>query len=285
MVVIEDLDDIEDKGPGASSSGDPAAPTIKKGFLNDGKEIYGPEGSSQGNVTEEQKKAWEKEDQNRELNRRTGSGAYDSDFAKPQWFTSEWPSNCQYNNPGCAFDSLKTSEHESETHQEIIRKSDRWLGIIDNVEAKEVRLSFLGMRDSDLEALVEALRSRNSIENIDISFNHIYGYSLFDIARYLPFSFPPRHPQAASRFLLMKPLLLIKGCDNSRMRRKKAVVVVEISKSNLKPYKYIFYSNTVRTQEFRPWWVLSLRKRFPVSSSSEYTKTSLRSSERKCSRV
>ncbi|CAD7927060.1 unnamed protein product [Amoebophrya sp. A120] len=180
MVVIQDLDDIDDPSildadeEEKEKPKDPPAPTVKKGFLNkeNRPELYGPEGSEQGKVTEKQKQQWATDDLNREQNKKQGLGAYDSDFDKPKWFTSEWPSNCQYNNPGCNVDAMKKSAHESTLHQDVIRKSDRWQEAISNPQG-EIRLSFLGMRDDDLIELVNALRSNETVEHLDVSFNHL----------------------------------------------------------------------------------------------------------------
>eukprot|EP00392_Amoebophrya_sp_AT5.2_P006649 g6661.t1 len=177
MVVIEDLDEIDDPTSSSSSSStsDPKAPTIKKGFLNDDNRdsLYGPDGSEQGKVTEKQKQQWAVDDMNREQNKKAGLGGYSSSYDKPGWFTTDWPSNCQYNNPDCEVAEMDTTTHESDLHREVVRKSDRWrVSVLENT-SNEVRLSFLGMRDEDLDAMVEELRDREHIEHIDLTFNHL----------------------------------------------------------------------------------------------------------------
>jgi len=68
---------------------------------------------------------------------------------------------------------MDTTTHESDLHREVVRKSDRWrVSVLENT-SNEVRLSFLGMRDEDLDAMVEELRDREHIEHIDLTFNHL----------------------------------------------------------------------------------------------------------------
>eukprot|EP00396_MALV-II-16_sp_LP-1_P000081 gene81-85_t len=92
-----------------------ATRAVKKGFLNDDKAagaLYGEEGSSLGRVTADQKQAWAQRELDGNLNQKCGMGEFAGKAEKPNWFNSEWPSNCQYNNPGCSLDKMGTTKHE-----------------------------------------------------------------------------------------------------------------------------------------------------------------------------
>ena len=59
-------------------------------------------------------------------------------------------------------------------HQQLVRDNNRFRDILNNNSSlTEYRLSFLGMRDDDLELLVAECRSSDTVESIDLSFNRI----------------------------------------------------------------------------------------------------------------
>lgn len=193
MVVIEELDEIDDARVASGGSGveaDSEAANVaaadnrevkkkegmKRGFLNDESReaIYGPEGSSQGHVSEKQKQEWTKHEMDKDINKKTGFGAYNSDHDKPHWFTSEWPSNCQYNNPSCDLRPLVTSKHESDLHQRIVQENDRWKKVIEqHADLEEYCLSFVGVKDDDVRILLEKTGRSTSVRHVDLTFNHV----------------------------------------------------------------------------------------------------------------
>ena len=115
---------------------------------------------------------------------------------KPNWFNADWPSKCQYNQPGCDLGALKTTKHASEMHGEVVSGNPRWAAALQGVrperegESKsdatsrkagrpptELRLSFLGVKDSDLGELTKACgnssRNHHKVHTLDLSYNHV----------------------------------------------------------------------------------------------------------------
>merc|ERR1711998_24358 len=90
----------------------------------------------------------------------------------PPWYTPERPKTCQYNTPGCTLYEMGSSEHSSEMHKEMVRKTERWEKAISGKE-RDIRLSFCSMVDEDLEVLLEHVRNSDVVKEIDISHNNI----------------------------------------------------------------------------------------------------------------
>jgi hypothetical protein len=189
MVVIEEIDETEDvhqpasKDKPASPAADTAKPKknagLKKGFLDGAESLYPPEGSKQGEVSEDVKKSWMEQDTNKKLQDMT-NGQQQPEASKgagpecppPPWYTPEWPKGCQYNNPGCMLYEMDASKHPSEMHEEMVRKTERWQKAMSG-EEKEIRLSFASMVDDDLEVLLDAVRKSEVVKEIDLSHNDL----------------------------------------------------------------------------------------------------------------
>merc|ERR1719277_839123 len=99
-------------------------------------------------------------------------GAEDNNgIERPQWYTKEWPKDCQYNSPGCHLDPLETSEHASDIHRQMVR-GDRWKEAMEP-GVKIIRLSFTQACDEDIALLCEHLKGNKDITELDLSHNHI----------------------------------------------------------------------------------------------------------------
>jgi hypothetical protein len=188
MVVIEEIDETEDvKQPAtrdktATGAADTKAKKsgLKKGFLDGAETLYPPEGSHQGEVSEDVKKARLEQETNQKLQDMTnpkqpekGGPAGDGpECPPPPWYTPEWPKGCQYNNPACMLYEMSTSTHPSDMHEEMVRKTDRWTKAISG-EEREIRLSFASMVDGDLDVLLEAVRTSEVVKELDFSHNDL----------------------------------------------------------------------------------------------------------------
>merc|ERR1719240_787488 len=193
MVVIEEVDEQEEIGVSADArappkdTGDETAQNpaeekkfgFKKGFLEESGEALYPEGSPEGEVSEDVKKARLEQETNQKLNDMQGPkkgapvpGENEPEAPPPPWYTPEWPKTCQYNTPGCTLYEMGSSGHSSDMHKEMVRKTERWEKAISGNE-KEVRLSFSSMVDEDLDVLLEHVRNSDVVKEIDISHNNI----------------------------------------------------------------------------------------------------------------
>merc|ERR1719199_1316499 len=187
MVVIEEVDETEEttdtrappKETGDETASKPKKVGFKKGFLDDTGEALYPEGSPEGEVSEEVKKARLEQETQKKLDNmqapKKGApvpGENEPEAPPPPWYTPEWPKTCQYNTPGCTLYEMGSSGHSSEMHKEMVRKTERWEKAISGKE-KEIRLSFTSMVDEDLEVLLEHVRDSEVVREIDISHNDI----------------------------------------------------------------------------------------------------------------
>lgn len=146
----------------------------EKGFLNDNNTpLYGPEGSSQGKVSAEQKKKWKEHEMNEKMNKKMGFGTEDSEYPKPDWYTYDWPKGCQYNKPDCNMFPLEETRHPSDLHKEMNRNNARWKALMDGEAEAACRLSFIGINDEDLKELIQAIRNSEIVEELDLSHNNI----------------------------------------------------------------------------------------------------------------
>eukprot|EP00397_Hematodinium_sp_SG-2012_P052458 GEMP01062010.1.p1 GENE.GEMP01062010.1~~GEMP01062010.1.p1 ORF type:complete len:242 (+),score=54.75 GEMP01062010.1:110-835(+) len=177
MVFIEEIDDPAAVS-GSITEVAPAKPALKKGFLNDEhKPLYGPEGSSQGLVSEDQKKKWVERDMSETMNKKLGLSAdeekTEENYPTPEWYTPEWPKKCQYNSPGCFLDPLKETAHQTNIHRNMQRDNARWKEIEAGNVGQNIRLNFLGITDEDIKELISMLRDKDVIEELDLSYNKI----------------------------------------------------------------------------------------------------------------
>jgi len=146
----------------------------EKGFLNDNNTpLYGPEGSAQGKVSEEQKRKWKEHELNEKMNKKMGFGTEDSEYPKPDWYTYDWPKGCQYNKPDCNMFPLEETKHQSDLHREMNRNNDRWKALMEGKVEAACRLSFIGINDEDLGELIQAIRDSEIVEELDLSHNNI----------------------------------------------------------------------------------------------------------------
>merc|ERR1719253_876345 len=127
MVLVEEIaeDEVEVVAPEADEP--KAEPTLRRGFLDQASEsLYPPEGSPEGVVAPETKKAHAEHEMNENINDQMNRGAKDNNgLEQPPWYTKEYPKGCQYNAPGCALDPLEASAHSSDLHKQLTR-GDRW---------------------------------------------------------------------------------------------------------------------------------------------------------------
>ena len=73
---------------------------------------------------------WQAKELDDKMNKNLGFGEYKNEHEKPSWYTQEWPSNCQYNNPGCSFGNMETSRHDSSAHAQLVRDNQRWKDLL-----------------------------------------------------------------------------------------------------------------------------------------------------------
>jgi hypothetical protein len=188
MVVIEEVDEQEettDTRAPRVETGDETAPKpakkvgFKKGFLEESGEALYPEGSPEGEVSEEVKKARMEQATQKKLDDMQGPkkgapvpGENEPEAPPPPWYTPEWPKTCQYNTPGCTLYYMGSSGNSTDMHKQMVRKSDRWEKAISGTE-KDIRLSFSSMVDEDLDLLLEHVRNSDVVREIDISHNDI----------------------------------------------------------------------------------------------------------------
>jgi len=179
MVLVEEIEEEEqpkeNKAP-AKTEGNKkgeGAVKLKKGFLESNSEpLYPPEGSSEGFVAPETKKAHAEHKMNQDLNKSMNKGAENNNnIERPSWYTKEWPKDCQYNAPGCHLHEMEASGHKSDIHREMVR-GERWKeGMEPGI--KSIRLSFMQATDEDMAVLVEHLKGNKDVTELDLSHNHI----------------------------------------------------------------------------------------------------------------
>jgi len=164
---------------------------IKKGFLNSATEtLYGPEGSPEGEVSDEVKMNRMNQDANEKMNKmmkgREPEMKADTgpDPAPAPWYTPEWPKNCQYNQPDCTLSPMDTSTHSCDLAKEMVQKSERWQKALAG-EEKEVRLAFSSLADEDVSTLLTTLAKNERVEAIDLSHNSIQDVGIQTLVAFL----------------------------------------------------------------------------------------------------
>lgn len=178
MVLVEELEDDEvevQATPEPTPATASKAAALKPGFLEKEHEpLYPAEGSPEGHVAPETHKAHTEHKMNEDLHNGMNRGAKENNgFERPAWYTKEWPKDCQYNSPGCAFDELQTSTHGSELKKQLVRDNNtRWAEALAPGQ-KSMRLSFMSVVDEDLAAVIDKLRDNKEVEELDLSHNSI----------------------------------------------------------------------------------------------------------------
>jgi len=164
---------------------------IKKGFLNSATEtLYGPEGSPEGEVSDEVKMNRMNQEANEKMNKmmkgREPEMKADTgpEPAPAPWYTPEWPKNCQYNQPDCTLSPMETSTHNSDLAKDMVRKTERWQKALAG-EDKEIRLAFSSLADEDVKNLLEALGKNERVEAMDLSHNNIQDVGIQTIVTFL----------------------------------------------------------------------------------------------------
>lgn len=177
MVLVEELADEPE--PQTAKIQEPKGPTkkeatLRQGFLENNKEaLYGPEGSPEGHVAPETHKAHAEHKMNEDLNEGMHRGAKENNgLPRPQWYTKEWPKDCQYNSPGCVLDELTTSRHDTDLHRKLVRDNDRWRKAMIPGE-KSMSFSFMQMTDEDLAEVVKKLKGNEAVTELDLTHNKI----------------------------------------------------------------------------------------------------------------
>merc|ERR1712137_322462 len=109
---------------------------------------------------------------NENLQSQMNRGAQDNNgIERPEWYTKDWPKDCQYNSPGCTLNQMDTSGHASEIHKQLARSS-RWQEAMEKGQ-KAIRLSFASLTDEDLAEVIERIRNDEEVKELDLSHNHI----------------------------------------------------------------------------------------------------------------
>ena len=163
---------------------------LNRGFLNDKdrQTLYGPEGSAEVNLTEEQKKKMnENELQHKanakmhEMMNRGGGGEV------APWYNQNFPKGCQYNSPGCALEDLSQSTHASDVHKTLLSESARWKEVFDSRGLTEIRLPYCGLKDSDVPTLFECISQfhNETLTLLDLSCNDLMDAGVQSVAVFL----------------------------------------------------------------------------------------------------
>ena len=104
---------------------------------------------------------------------------------RPPWYTSEYPSDCQYNSPGCDMDPLAKSGHANEIERSAVRSSSKWLRFIGGYAGETIDLSNVGITDEDIDHLIPVFEKTNIIKSIDLSGNLINNSGINALCMYL----------------------------------------------------------------------------------------------------
>lgn len=183
MVLVEEIFDdepVKAPAPRATTAKEEvkeavAPPTkLAPGFLEKTeKPLYGPEGSPEGVVSADTHKAHAEHKMNEDMNKGMNRGAKDNNGCeRPEWYTKEWPKDCQYNAPGCTLQEMDTSSHATPLHQDMVRGSTRWQEAL-APGVKTMRLSFCQCTDEDLAEVLTHLKENEDLTELDLSHNKI----------------------------------------------------------------------------------------------------------------
>lgn len=179
MVLIEEIVDEpeevpkENKPPAKANENAKAdAVTMKKGFLDKAEPLYPPEGSPEGIVAADTHKAHTEHKLNQDMQKGMNRGAENNNgHGRPEWYTKEWPKDCQYNAPGCNLNEMEASRHPTDLHRDMVR-GERWKEAL-APGAKSIRLNFSQATDEDLAEVIEHLKGNTDVTELDVSHNHI----------------------------------------------------------------------------------------------------------------
>lgn len=148
---------------------------MRKGFLKDA-DIYGPEGSTECKLTEEQRQKIEENDYqhkaNKKLNKMLNRGG-EGELAP--WYNSDFPKGCQYNSPGCVMTELMTSTYQSELHRQLLQSSARWKELRGSQDLDDISLAYCSVNDADIEEIFEhiKLNHNQTLIRLDLSCNDV----------------------------------------------------------------------------------------------------------------
>jgi len=152
-------------------------PAMKRGFLESAaaqaEPLYPPEGSNEGQVAPETHKAHQEHKMNQDLNDQMNRGAKENNgHERPQWYTKEYPKDCQYNSPGCALHELPASGHTNDIKRGMVRSGERWKEAT-QPGVTAMRLSFMSLTDEDLTELLPFMKGNKDLVELDLSHNSI----------------------------------------------------------------------------------------------------------------
>lgn len=149
-------------------------PVMKRGFLEEAQEsLYPPEGSNEGTVAPETHKAHQEHKMNEDLHNQMNRGAKENNgHERPDWYTKEYPKDCQYNSPGCDLSSMPTSGHTSDIKRNMVRSGERWNEAI-KPGVTAMRMSFMSLTDEDLIELLKYMKDNKDLVELDLSHNSI----------------------------------------------------------------------------------------------------------------
>jgi hypothetical protein len=173
MVLVEEIEDEDQIAPLPVDKNETSK--LQKGFLDKAKDkpLYGPEGSSEGYVAPETHKKHAEVKLNDDINMSMNKGAADNNnLERPEWYTKEWPKDCQYNSPGCLVNELSTSVHKSDIHKAVVRDAERWEEQL-APGVKAMRFGFMGVTDEDLTEILERLKGNQDVVELDLTHNKI----------------------------------------------------------------------------------------------------------------
>merc|ERR1711964_470061 len=67
---------------------------------------------------------------------------------------------------------MESSSHQTQLHREMVTKHERWREALQGGQ-KQIRLSFLQLKDEDIAELMPRLKGNTLVEEIDLSHNEI----------------------------------------------------------------------------------------------------------------
>jgi len=181
MVLVEEIEEDEVPNLLAKENRAPAEANenakadglkMKKGFLEKAEPLYPPEGSSEGAVSADTHKAHSEHKMNEDMRKGMNRGAEDNNgHSRPEWYTKEWPKDCQYNAPGCDLAHLEASGHASDLHRQMVQGERFKEALAPGVKC--IRVNFSQATDEDLAQVIERLKGNTDVTELDVSHNHI----------------------------------------------------------------------------------------------------------------
>ena len=100
------------------------------------------------------------------------------------WYSCDYPSDCQYNSPGCDMSPLATSVHDSPASQQAVRLTSKWISLVKGT-SQQIDLSDIGITDEDVPEIVQLVGSRSDLSELNLCGNRIDDYGVNLLCQFL----------------------------------------------------------------------------------------------------